>query len=110
MVVGHVDGGKIQLLEHVLLHLADLVPRHVDGVRKPESGEHLEVQLGEEVAAEIYSSDPESEVPIYHPPQITQDIPAKTGGNVTFAFNWRKYLSSQLLAAYNLLCPEQKDV
>ena len=59
MVVGHVDGGEIQLLEHVLLHLTDLVPRHVDGVREPESREHLEVQLGEEVAAEIDSSDPE---------------------------------------------------
>lgn len=59
MVVGHVDGGEIQLLEHVLLHLPDLVPRHVDGVREPESREHLEVQLGEEVAAEIDSSDPE---------------------------------------------------
>ena len=59
MVVGHVDGGEIQLLEHVLLHLSDLVPRHVDGVREPESREHLEVQLGEEVAAEIDSSDPE---------------------------------------------------
>ena len=59
MVVGHVDGGEIQLLEHVLLHLADLVPRHVDGVREPESREHLKVQLGEEVAAEIDSSDPE---------------------------------------------------
>ena len=59
MVVGHVDGGEIQLLEHVLLHLADLVPRHVDGVRKPETREHLEVQFCEEVAAEIYSSNPE---------------------------------------------------
>ena len=59
MVVGHVDGGEIQLLEHVLLHLTDLVPRHVDGVREPESREHLEVEFGEEVAAEIDSSDPE---------------------------------------------------
>ena len=65
MVVGHVDGGEIQLLEHVLLHLPDLVPRHVDGVREPESREHLEVQLGEEVAAEIDSSDPERSVIIF---------------------------------------------
>ena len=77
MVVGHVDGGEIQLLEHVLLHLTDLVPRHVDGVREPESREHLEVQLGEEVAAEIDSSDPERSVIIFI---SAQSVPSKLLG------------------------------
>ena len=67
-------------------HSGGLLPRNV-----VHAGEHLPVQFREKIVPQIYSSDPESEVPIYHPPQITQDIPAKTGGNVTFAFNWRKY-------------------
>lgn len=106
LVVGHVHCGQIQLFEHLALHLPDHVAGHVDRVGEPHAGEHLPVQFGEKIVSQIYSSDPESEVPIYHPPQITQDIPAKTGGNVTFAFNWRKYSTTK--APCNLLCPKQK--
>ena len=87
MVVGHVDGGEIQLLEHVLLHLTDLVPRHVDGVREPESREHLEVQLGEEVAAEIDSSDPERSRHYLHQTQLLGAGRPSTGWISTAAKN-----------------------
>lgn len=92
LVVGHVHRSQIQLFEHLALHLADHVAGHVDRVGVPHAGKHLSVQLREKVVPQIDSSDSEYEVhPSIISPQITQDIPAKTGGNVTFAFNWRKY-------------------
>ena len=86
LVVGHVHSGKVQLFEHLALHLADHVPAHVDRVGKPHAGKHLPVQFREKVVPQIDSSDPESEVLIHHHAANNTGYPGKNGRKCHICF------------------------
>ena len=59
-VVAHVDGGQVDVLEGLTLHLRNLVFREVNGVDKPQVGKHLKLDFSQLIPSQVDSTNPKA--------------------------------------------------